>query len=127
MNEIVCAGVVFEYPGGVRALDGVDLTIAAGERVAVVGQNGSGKTTLVRHFNGLLRPKEGTVTVDGWDTRSKPVARWPAVSGSPSRIPIGRSSAGKVEAEVSFGARNLGLRGEALADRHGRGARVGRA
>ena len=47
---------MYVYPGGVRALDGVDLTIEPGERVAIVGQNGSGKSTLVRHFNGLLRP-----------------------------------------------------------------------
>ncbi len=115
MNEIVCAGVVFEYPGGVRALDGVDLTIAAGERVALVGQNGSGKTTLVRHFNGLLRPKEGTVTVNDWDTRSKPVAQLAARVGLAFQDPDRQIFAGSVEAEVSFGARNVGMRGEALA------------
>ena len=62
--EIVCTGLGYVYPGGVRALVDVDLTISPGERVAIVGQNGSGKTTLIRHFNGLLRPTTGTVTVD---------------------------------------------------------------
>ena len=49
----------------VRALDGVDLGLGPGERVGLIGQNGSGKTTLVRHLNGLLRPTEGRVTIDG--------------------------------------------------------------
>src|SRR5260221_11299063 len=62
---IRCDGLVFAYPDGTRALNGVDLEIATGERVAIVGQNGSGKSTLVRHWNGLLRPTAGTVTVDG--------------------------------------------------------------
>src|SRR5439155_1278083 len=61
--------------GAVRALDGVDLTIRPGERVAVVGQNGSGKTTLVRHLNGLLRPTAGHVLVDGVDAAGFRVAQ----------------------------------------------------
>ena len=56
MPDLAVERLVHVYPEGeVRALDGVDLRIAAGERVALVGQNGSGKTTLVRHLNGLLR------------------------------------------------------------------------
>ena len=47
----------------------------AGERVALIGQNGSGKTTLVRHLNGLLRPTEGRVLVDGADAAALTVAQ----------------------------------------------------
>ena len=57
--------VGFVYPDGTGRSDGVSLTIAAGERVAIVGQNGSGKSTLVRQLNGLLRPTAGTVRIDG--------------------------------------------------------------
>ena len=61
MIELAVEGLVHVYPeGAVRALDGIDLRIGPGERVALVGQNGSGKTTLVRHLNGLLRPTSGT-------------------------------------------------------------------
>ncbi|MFP6614613.1 MAG: phosphonate ABC transporter ATP-binding protein [Pirellulales bacterium] len=53
-------GVTVQFPG-VRALDGVSLSIAAGEQVALVGPSGSGKTTLLRLMNGTLRPTEGHV------------------------------------------------------------------
>lgn len=114
MSAIACTSVVYEYPSGVRALDGVDLSIGPGERVAIVGQNGSGKTTLVRHFNGLLRPAAGSVTVDELDTRRTPIARLAAHVGLAFQDPDRQIFAGSVEGEVSFGARNLGLRGERL-------------
>ena len=56
-------GLTYRYPNGVVALEGVNLTVRRGEFLAVLGQNGSGKTTLVKHFNGLLKPTEGTVVV----------------------------------------------------------------
>ena len=50
---------------GVRALDGISLTLGAGDRLAIVGRNGSGKTTLLRVLAGLLPPDEGVVRVRG--------------------------------------------------------------
>ena len=55
------------YPGGDKALDGVDLTLDGNEPVAIIGQNGAGKTTLVKHFNGILHPTGGKVLIDGID------------------------------------------------------------
>ena len=52
----------------IRALDGVSMSIAQGEFVAVIGTNGSGKSTLARHFNALLRPTEGTCLINGMDS-----------------------------------------------------------
>ncbi|MFB6628296.1 ABC transporter ATP-binding protein [Streptomyces sp. NPDC056362] len=58
-------GVVKEYAGGVRALDGVDLTIGAGELVGIVGPSGSGKSTLLHIVGTLDRPTAGTVAIAG--------------------------------------------------------------
>jgi energy-coupling factor transport system ATP-binding protein len=107
-------GLVHVYGAETRALDGVDLTISHGERVAIVGQNGSGKTTLVRHFNGLLRPTEGRVLVDGADAAGRRVAHLAATVGLAFQDPDRQIFAGKVRNEVGFGPRNLGRRGPEL-------------
>jgi cobalt/nickel transport system ATP-binding protein len=65
MSLIEISDVSFAYPGGQRALDRLSLSIAAGERVAVMGPNGAGKSTLFQMLNGLLRPNAGHVVVDG--------------------------------------------------------------
>ena len=64
------------YPGGDKALDGVDLTLDGNEPVAIIGQNGAGKTTLVKHFNGILRPTGGKVLIDGIDVNERSTAEW---------------------------------------------------
>jgi energy-coupling factor transport system ATP-binding protein len=100
-------GLVHVYAGETRAVDGVDLEIGRGQRVAIVGQNGSGKSTLVRHFNGLLRPTEGRVLVDGQDAAGQRVAHLASIVGLAFQDPDRQIFAGKVRTEVSFGPRNL--------------------
>lgn len=110
MTELRAEGLVHVYRDGqVRALDGVDLAIRAGERVAIVGQNGSGKTTLVRHFNGLLRPTEGRVLFDGSDAATLRVAQLSRLVGLVFQDPDRQIFSSTVRAEVEFGPRNLGL------------------
>ena len=58
-------GVTKDYPGGVRALAGVDLDIGARERLAVVGPSGSGKSTLLHVMGTLDLPSQGSLTVAG--------------------------------------------------------------
>jgi len=106
--------VGFVYPDGTRALEGVSVEIAAGERMAIVGQNGSGKSTLVRQLNGLLRPTEGQVLVEGRDTKGRHVADLARLVGLAFQNPDRQIFAGRVRREVEFGPRNLGLRGGAL-------------
>jgi energy-coupling factor transport system ATP-binding protein len=106
--------LVHVYEGGTRAVDGISLEVGAGERVAIVGQNGSGKSTLVRHFNGLLRPTAGRVTVDGQDAAGRRVAQLARTVGLAFQDPDRQIFAGRVRAEVAFGPRNLGLQGAEL-------------
>ena len=114
MVEITVDDLVHVYSeGGVRALEGVDLRIGPGERVALVGQNGSGKTTLVRHLNGLLRPTSGRVRIDGIDAAGLSVAKLAARVGLVFQDPDRQIFSGSVRSEVEFGARNVALREDA--------------
>lgn len=115
MVELALEAIVHVYAEGpVRALDGVDLKIASGERVALIGQNGSGKTTLVRHLNGLLRPSAGRVLVDGDDAAGLTVAQLARRVGLVFQDPDRQIFAASVRSEVEFGPRNLGFRAERL-------------
>ena len=102
--------VVHVYPNGTRAVNGISLSVAAGEGVAIVGQTGSGKSTLVRHLTGLLRPTEGRVVIDGVDAATQRVAHLAHTVGLVFQDPDRQIFAGKVRAEVAFGPRNLGIR-----------------
>ena len=75
--EIEFAGLSFAYPGtGVMVLDGLDLTIAPGERVALIGRNGAGKSTLARLLLGLYRPTSGSISAGGVDLRDMDPSEW---------------------------------------------------
>ena len=109
MPELRAEGLVHVYAeGGVRALDGVDLHVAEGERVALIGQNGSGKTTLVRHLNGLLRPTAGRVSIGGTEASTLTVAQLASRVGLVFQDPDRQIFAGSVRSEAEFGPRNLG-------------------
>jgi len=89
------------YDDGTEALRGVDLSIAQGEFVAVIGENGSGKTTLVRHFNGLLRPSKGKVLVRGADIKDAEVASLAAGCGMLGQNPNNQLVADTVVSELA--------------------------
>jgi energy-coupling factor transport system ATP-binding protein len=115
VTDIAVEGLVHVYSDGdVRALDGVDLRIGTGESVALVGQNGSGKSTLVRHLNGLLRPTQGRVLLDGQGTSDRTVAELARHVGLCFQDPDRQVFSSSVGSEVAFGPRNLGLGGPAL-------------
>lgn len=65
MNLIEITDISFAYPDGHKALDRLNFSVAAGERVAVMGPNGAGKSTLFQMLNGLLHPTAGQVVVAG--------------------------------------------------------------
>lgn len=96
------------YPGGVKALNGISLTIESGEQVAIVGQNGAGKTTLVKHLNGLLLPTCGSVLIGDWDTSKYQVAKLASRVGYVFQNPDEQLFTKTVHQEVAFGPKNLG-------------------
>lgn len=102
--------VSFCYPNGVEALKNVSLTIRNGEFVAIMGQNGAGKTTLVKHFNGLLKPTEGDVFVDGVNTKDVSVAKLSRKVGFVFQNPDHQLFCESVEEEVAFALKNFGFK-----------------
>ncbi len=112
-------GVHFTYHAGteraITALRGIDLEIAAGERVAILGANGSGKSTLARHLNALLLPTAGDVWVRGLNTRER--AHWREIRLAVAMVfqdPDTQVVSLVVEEDVAFGPENLGLPSEEL-------------
>ena len=92
------------------ALNGVTVSIEAGSFVVVLGHNGSGKSTLAKHLNAVLIPSEGTVLVDGLDTREE--ANLLDVRrrvGMVFQNPDNQIVANVVEEDVAFGPENLGV------------------
>jgi len=109
--------VSYAYPSGVQALNGVSLTIHKGEFVAIMGENGAGKTTLVKHFNGLLRPQEGRIIVDGVDVSQVSVASLSRKVGLVFQNPDDQLFSENVESEISFALNNFGFEKEVVEKR----------
>ena len=96
--------------GTQRAIDGVDLDVKAGQFIAVLGHNGSGKSTLAKHLNALLFPTEGTVWVDGLDTKDeKNLWEIRREAGMVFQNPDNQIIAQVVEEDVGFGPENIGV------------------
>jgi len=111
--------LVFEYEkqdddgnviGVSRAIDEVDLDIKPGQFVAILGHNGSGKSTLAKHMNAILVPTEGTMWVDGKDTRREENL-WDVrqSAGMVFQNPDNQIIGCVVEEDVGFGPENLGV------------------
>ena len=102
--------VHFTYPNSVEALRGVNLEIADGDFIAIMGQNGAGKTTLVKHINGLLKPTKGIVCVDAMDTTKVSVAKLARSVGFVFQNPDHQLFSETVEDEISFALKNFGYK-----------------
>lgn len=99
-------------------LKGVDLTIKKGEFIALLGRNGSGKTTFSKQLNAILRPSEGTVTVDEMETRdAEKLYEIRQHVGMVFQNPDNQMVAANVEEEVAFGPENLGMESDTIVAR----------
>lgn len=112
-NFIEIKGLSHVYQNGEEertALAGIDLTICAGEFVAVLGTNGSGKSTLAKHLNALLLPTAGNCKIAGFDTRNE-TDLWKIrqMVGMVFQNPDNQIVATVVEEDVAFGPENLGV------------------
>lgn len=99
-------------------LKGVDITIKKGEFIALLGRNGSGKTTFSKQLNAILRPSEGTVTVD--EMRTKDADKLYEIRqrvGMVFQNPDNQMVAANVEEEVAFGPENLGMEPDTIVAR----------
>lgn len=101
----------YTYEDGTEALKGVNLEIRRGERIAVMGSNGSGKSTFFLHLNGVLKPKKGTVFIDGQpiDYSRKGLLDVRRKVGIVFQDPDSQLFSANVIQEISFGPLNLGL------------------
>ena len=119
MKMIKTDKLVFEYAkrdeegniiGKSRAIDEVSLDIEPGQFIAILGHNGSGKSTLAKHMNALLVPSDGTMWVDGMDTKEDEHL-WDVrqSAGMVFQNPYNQIIVTVVEEDVGFGPENLGV------------------
>ena len=119
MGIISASKVIFEYirrdeegnvEGITRAVDNVDLDVQQGQFIAILGHNGSGKSTLAKHINAILVPTEGTVWVDGKDTKDEEKI-WDIrqEAGMVFQNPDNQIIGQVVEEDVGFGPENMGV------------------
>ena len=119
MKMIKTDKLVFEYAkrdeegtiiGKSRAIDEVSLDIEPGQFIAILGHNGSGKSTLAKHMNALLVPSDGTMWVDGMDTKEEEHL-WDVrqSAGMVFQNPDNQIIGTVVEEDVGFGPENLGV------------------
>lgn len=93
-----------------RAVDDVDLDVQEGDFVAILGHNGSGKSTLAKHINAILLPTEGTLYVDGMDTKDES-RLWEIRqrAGMVFQNPDNQIIGSIVDEDVAFGPENMGV------------------
>ena len=104
--------VSFRYPNGFLANKNLNLRIEEGERVAIVGQNGAGKTTAVKLMNGLHKPTEGDVFIDGINTKERTTAEIAKYVGYVFQNPDEQIFNPDVRSEVSYMPKHLKMEDE---------------
>ena len=119
MGIVEAKNLTFEYirrdeegnvEGITTAVDNVNIDIKAGDFVAVLGHNGSGKSTFAKHLNALVMPTEGTVYVDGMDTKdSGNTLSVRQTAGMVFQNPDNQIVGTLVDEEVGFGPENIGI------------------
>lgn len=111
------AGAAYSYGTGQAGIEGINLTVRAGEILAVVGQNGAGKTTFTKLLNGLIKPSAGVVRIAGLDTRTTPVSALASHAATLFQNPDRQLCRNTVVEEISFGLELQGAPADAARER----------
>lgn len=111
------AGAAYSYGTGQAGIEGIDLTVRAGEILAIVGQNGAGKTTFTKLLNGLIKPSAGVVRIAGLDTRTTPVSVLASHAATLFQNPDRQLCRNTVVEEISFGLELQGAPANAARER----------
>ena len=111
------AGAAYSYGTGQAGIEDIDLTVRAGEILAVVGQNGAGKTTFTKLLNGLIKPSAGVVRIAGLDTRTTPVSALASHAATLFQNPDRQLCRNTVVEEISFGLELQGVAADAARER----------
>lgn len=111
------AGAAYSYGTGQAGIEGINLTVRAGEILAVVGQNGAGKTTFTKLLNGLIKPSAGVVRIAGLDTRTTPVSVLASHAATLFQNPDRQLCRNTVVEEISFGLELQGAPADAARER----------
>lgn len=114
MSYLSLNDVSYSYPDGFRAIENITMEFELGESVAIIGQNGAGKTTTVKLMNGLLKPFEGNVVIDGWNTKDYSTAQLSRKVGYVYQNPDDQIFHSKVYNEIEFGPKKIGLSKERI-------------
>jgi energy-coupling factor transport system ATP-binding protein len=109
MTILALDHVSYSYPNGYKAVENLNLQIQSGESLAIIGQNGAGKTTAVKLMNGLLKPNEGEVRVEDWNTKKYSTAKLSHKVGYIFQNPDDQIFHNTVYREVEFGPKNIRL------------------
>lgn len=127
MGIVKAENLTFEYirrdeegnvEGITKAVDNMSIDIKQGDFVAVLGHNGSGKSTFAKHLNALVMPTEGTVWVDGMDTREEEnTLKVRQTAGMVFQNPDNQIIGTLVDEEVGFGPENIGVPTEEIWER----------
>lgn len=111
------AGAAYSYGTGQAGIEGINLTVRAGEILAVVGQNGAGKTTFTKLLNGLIKPSAGVVRIAGLDTRTTPVSTLASHAATLFQNPDRQLCRNTVVEEIAFGLELQGAPADAARER----------
>ncbi len=109
MSFLTLNDVTYCYPNGFKAVENVSMSFEKGESVAIIGQNGAGKTTTVKMMNGLIKPTQGDVIIDGLNTKDYTTAQISKKVGYVFQNPDDQIFHEDVKSEIRFGPKNLGF------------------